>query len=1164
MNARRSVRAKTLVPVLVIMCALSAIPCFAFDIHVNPGSIDWTSNLWVDVAISNITVGGEVDLHLFADINANGVVDAPDMLITTFELEDGLTNSLGADIIADDDDGTAIARIHTRISYHGSDYDIFRTIGSYIWYGVLNGSTITTATFEVTQSPTPVWITGSVRDYVPPSNKVAGAYVVMGYVWEHLGIPPATWSDTNGNFSLYVPSGIASDQVAGVRAIGFEYVSAENGPNEEPFSVYMFTEPLQNGENALTQPLLVASAAPGMLAEISGTTYDADSNILSGVFVELESSEEDGGDLMSIGVSDLNGDYSLLYPLGESADLFCGGYALNMRGLVGMGQELNISGDLSGMDLYIPRANALARSTVTEGGAPVTGAEIDFESDLYANSSYSVEGIYEVCLTVDTNYFAHAGSETLAARGYVSTSEFGIATLPAGWYTNAPFVLEKGRVLSGHVYDENTNAVGGGFVEAIISNTWETVGEGRATASGQYEILVGAGSYRLRSLDFAGYVDQVYDGHHTWEWNDGPVYDPVVVTTDDVGGVDFYLEALAEISGSVYGGITPLQNADVAVYAREWDPGGWWQLQFIGSVLTESNGTYLIGAPEGTNYVVECRPPEGTFWVGQFYDGMYRQDDADPIATSTGAPATDIDFDLLEGGIITGMVFEADGATPVPYARVEARHPAADDFAFGSSANDLGEYSFAVTAGTYFVAVYANGWPDQYYDGWFRSQWMSADPVTVVLDQYTNVTFEMLQSSRVEGRVMSPTIWLDGVQVEIWQGEDDRLGQTLTESNGYYSVVVPPATGCVALARSGADSTYLDQVWSNTSWSAPTYFDVPETSTVSGIDFVLHPGMRVEGYVLDELDVLMSEVDVALLWTNGHWAAGGRTDDSGHYYIISTGGVDYIVRARAELPLLYPSQFYYGSPVQTGATVVTPPTGTVLSNINFSMAPGYKVEGYVLDADGVTPAPNGYVQAQDTESNFYDGAGTDGSGWYESSFSRHRALYLGASATDRQAEYHMGSLDWGHASQLQPAAFTTSRIDFVLYNWTDDADGDGIPDYQEDTRPDGTYDYDEDATSWTNRDTDADGQDDYAEKNITFTDPEDGNDYLKCSRVQRLPSGALVGWRSNNGTWYTIQRRDDLVGGDWTDWAGAMGTGTYTTVFDGSNTARYNYRIKTQ
>ena len=166
---------------------------------------------------------------------------------------------------------------------------------------------------------------------------------------------------------------------------------------------------------------------------------------------------------------------------------------------------------------------------------------------------------------------------------------------------------------------------------------------------------------------------------------------------------------------------------------------------------------------------------------------------------------------------------------------------------------------------------------------------------------------------------------------------------------------------------------------------------------------------------------------------------------------------------------------------------------------------------------------------------------------------------------------------------------TTVRVDFALYGWYEDTDGDWLYIHQEYSWPVGVYNPADDWASYTTNDTDGDlvtdnneqgvgtspkladtdGDTftDYQEVYITRTDPtataSGSNSYLRCAQTVRSGADMIIIWDSvPSNSNYNIERATNLLGA-WTRIAGPlMATGTVTSVTDSGAPAGAAYRVR--
>lgn len=216
-----------------------------------------------------------------------------------------------------------------------------------------------------------------------------------------------------------------------------------------------------------------------------------------------------------------------------------------------------------------------------------------------------------------------------------------------------------------------------------------------------------------------------------------PLFEYVQTTTDDAGsfrlpglprGVTVYLQATAPGYGharlaarpaeqlvdetitlhpatSITGRVTRDGEPAEGVYVRANRQGVG---HVTGSGGSGPDGVYTIsGIPPGTYAVSIYWPASGDATLGRTATAHRG------VACDLNAPATGIDFDLIEGGLLTGRVTDADTGAGIARANVRA-YISQDDYPFGASwlavASDEGDYELRLPAGEYWVCAQASGY----------------------------------------------------------------------------------------------------------------------------------------------------------------------------------------------------------------------------------------------------------------------------------------------------------------------------------------------------------------------------------------------------------------------------------------------------------------------
>ncbi|MDP6539222.1 MAG: carboxypeptidase-like regulatory domain-containing protein [Planctomycetota bacterium] len=173
--------------------------------------------------------------------------------------------------------------------------------------------------------------------------------------------------------------------------------------------------------------------------------------------------------------------------------------------------------------------------------------------------------------------------------------------------------------------------------------------------------------------------------------------------------VDFALPT-ASIQGVVRGDDGPLAGLEVTLVVEELaDPDG--------ATLrprereTDAEGSYeFSGLPPGT-YTVQAGGGNGTWWWGGNGRAPRGRERVTGIELAAGARRSGVDFDLAEGGSITGDVFTADG-DPAGRVRIEVTFPDGSSHAphSFSGTDETGHFVYrGLAAGTYRVRARDGG-----------------------------------------------------------------------------------------------------------------------------------------------------------------------------------------------------------------------------------------------------------------------------------------------------------------------------------------------------------------------------------------------------------------------------------------------------------------------
>jgi len=273
------------------------------------------------------------------------------------------------------------------------------------------------------------------------------------------------------------------------------------------------------------------------------------------------------------------------------------------------------------------------------------------------------------------------------------------------------------------------------------------------------------------------------------------------------------------------------------------------------------------------------------------------------------------------------------------------------------------------------------------------------------------------------------------------------------------------------------------------------------------------------------------------------------------------GNIKYL-RTSVDYNTYAPRTWYGDTCSKDLATPISVTNSVTSSGLNIQMFPGYRVHGSVLNQTGLTGIAGASVTAYDINLNEYASALTDESGNYDSLFvPTNVPLAFFADADGFAGELNGDIYNPYDAIGVQTSAYSYVTIPFVLYASDLDSDEDGLPDFAEDTTPDGTYDSAEDYSNPNVPDTDEDGATDASEW-IAGTNPQDGDSLFEIIDGGTVPEGAFFAWASVSGREYVVQQRTNLLTGIWSNIYTVTATDGITSYTNDATSSQGYYRVR--
>jgi peptide/nickel transport system substrate-binding protein len=550
--------------------------------------------------------------------------------------------------------------------------------------------------------------------------------------------------------------------------------------------------------------------------------------------------------------------------------------------------------------------------------------------------------------------------------------------------TGIDFDLEPGGAVTGRVTDDVGNPLENVNVGSNVPGTG--IGEGACSGPDGY--------YEIYALPYDEYVVQAASDWNwclgepspylTEYWEEVHTYDeatPVPVSGTPQVGIDFTMEEGGSITGRVTAASDGSPLADVWVYANNYDDGSGGR-----GARTDADGYYTIAGLLDQDYRVAVdgsNVPYG--YAQQFYPDQFAHHLAGRVTISGGGTVADIDFHLVPGGIITGVI--TDMATGLPLADINVSSGLIDgEGGVGNCTGADGSFTlYGAVYGDYAVSA-GGGWdycrnqPSEFVQKYWDGVYLREDATPVTVDDpapVMGINLEMEPGGYIAGNVSdtggSP---VEGLTVSAVLPGDcpwchQWLASTETGANGDYLLgPLPPFEVAVYACASCSGQLYVDE-WYDNVWNVQDAMLLPITVgvTVPGIDIVLDPGVLVTGTVTVPPGYSAEGLQVDV-WeeSNDGYGAGGQTDADGFYQV--------------PVPPIYDSHW----------SVAVHPWGADLGSQwahdfdlsrhttwDFDLGPGATIAGAITS--GGVPVQDANVYANSPWMG--DGAQTDAAGNYE-------------------------------------------------------------------------------------------------------------------------------------------------------------------------------------
>jgi outer membrane biosynthesis protein TonB len=460
------------------------------------------------------------------------------------------------------------------------------------------------------------------------------------------------------------------------------------------------------------------------------------------------------------------------------------------------------------------------------------------------------------------------------------------------------------------------------------------------------------------------------------------------------------------------------------------------------SATTASDGSYAIfGLPTG-DYKVRV---SALGYAREYYDNVTPSSEARIVHVTAPYETPGIDFDLTEGGSISGYIYQSDGVTPISGARVLVR-PGKHGFdeGFQATTNSTGYYRVdGLSLGNYKVTAEAKGYAGRKYYGGIYG-WDDATDVKVnPPDTTSNINIYLDLAGSISGFVYKS----DGVTpipdveliADITTEDFEGIGSRSNEDGRYIIQGLPQGHYAVRVAEYIPNWHAGEFYDSKYTWGTADKVAVTAGSDTSNINFTLGEGGIITGHVFDEeTREPISDIQLFAYLPDGDrvtplpWTS----YDGSYKYLLRPGS--YLIKAGIGFAQAhgykYAPEWYDNSYDMNNATLVNVTLHNETAGIDIYLTKAGSISGHVYEEDGVTSIAGASVYAFPmTGDHPGEGANTGPDGSYTIGGLPSGTYRVQVTASGHPSQFYSHAAEEVSATEVTvKAPNDTPGIDFAL------------------------------------------------------------------------------------------------------------------------------------
>jgi hypothetical protein len=580
--------------------------------------------------------------------------------------------------------------------------------------------------------------------------------------------------------------------------------------------------------------MTVSSALAGL---VSGSVRDAQS--LTPLRAMVVAAYRNDGSIQGSATTDASGNYGLSLPSGDYRML-----AYDLSGVY----ATTFAGDADSYETTVPIVvgePTLTRTFNLRRGGTIRG-KIAGDSSALANATVAVYnlsgtrrgfsptdggGTYSLVVPPGSyKLVAFDAHGAFAARFYASANTFAAAdiiTIVAQQTQVADMILERAATISGTVTDASTSIPQPGMNVIAYDLFGVLVANVLTETTGQFQLRVPAGSYKLVVTDATQRYATTFAGDATsFEQTI-----PLTVSATEIRTVPLKVQPGGIITGHVSAAGVPLPSMTVSAFNLD------------GTTRTSSttlpDGSYTLVAPAGDFKFAAYDP--ATAFATRFYSQSNTFRSATRITSVPGQTINGIDFTLDRAGIVTGLVTDKLTGIGLPEITIAAYDNAGTQLGTAPT-NHLGQYRLGLPSGSYRILAFDTAL--NYATGYIgEASSFETEPLLVIAaPSGASADFRLSHGVQLSGTVAdSKGTPVNGVEVSALDGLGNKVSSGVTNA-GRFSIVLTPAS--YRLACTDPQNRYYSSYYENSSTLAGARPVSVGNSPVSGFSFVVFPETR--------------------------------------------------------------------------------------------------------------------------------------------------------------------------------------------------------------------------------------------------------------------------------------------------------------------------------